>query len=175
MCVAYCEALDCPDLAAGPSSERQPQCSPPNPDILARYNDLKTDNDPPMPCVQPQPQNCPCWSDNEMSAIGYTHSPHTMYAALWDFEAYDSFALAEYRSGYPGAYQYGQVYYWNEGPQCVYAYADFDPESYEYIVRFQEITTAQALACEASIKDQYQLLIDSGEIVPCGGNLCPGL
>ena len=98
-----------------------------------------------------------------------------MYAALWDFEAYDSFALAEYRSGYPGAYQYGQVYYWNEGPQCVYAYADFDPESYEYIVRFQEITTAQALACEASIKDQYQLLIDSGEIVPCGGNLCPGL
>ena len=98
-----------------------------------------------------------------------------MYAALWDFEAYDSFALAEYRSGYPGAYQYGQVYYWNEGPECVYAYADFDLQSYEYIVRFQEITTAQAQACEASIKNQYQLLIESGEIVPCGGNLCPSL
>ena len=66
LCLAFCEAQNCapditqPDPFAGctPSSER----------ILELYNQLKTPNDPDMPCVE-QESVCPCFSASDLEAI----------------------------------------------------------------------------------------------------------
>lgn len=39
----------------------------PHRNILENYNNLKTEADPPMPCVQPA--DCPCWTPEQLSMV----------------------------------------------------------------------------------------------------------
>lgn len=165
LCVAYCEALDC-DLQQLEPAKIVMQCRAPSSKILQRYNALKTPTDPQMPCVQPQ--GCPCWTTQEIGAIGLTWYPNSEV----DFfpndmsPAYISYSLVEIS---PDAYQFGTVSYWSDtGPECIYAY--YDPNS--YTVRNQQISLQQADECKAEIMQQIDNLDSHGVPVICVGNLC---
>jgi hypothetical protein len=67
LCIAFCEAQDYADvltaitegdyealLAAAPSGK-----------ILKNYNNIMTENDPPMPCITRLDGPCPCWDEGE--------------------------------------------------------------------------------------------------------------
>lgn len=66
LCVAYCEAHDAHLLSPGGLMD---ELDTPNRKILETYNGLKTETDPGMPCVQQQPQGCPCWSDQQLETF----------------------------------------------------------------------------------------------------------
>ena len=173
LCVTYCEALDC-DLQQSQAANFTPQCKAAGRQILENYNALKKDTDPPMPCVQQQA--CPCWTAQEISAIGLTWSPHELDFFPNDFSPYYvSYSLVEIRTSSDGAYQSAGVsYYPGQQPaaQCVYTYYDaLDPT--KYIVRSQEISVPQADACKAQITQQVNSLGNDGVPVTCVGNLCP--
>jgi hypothetical protein len=63
LCVAYCEAHDAHLLSPGGLMDG---LDTPNRNILETYNKLKTETDPAMPCVQQQPQGCPCWAEQQL-------------------------------------------------------------------------------------------------------------
>lgn len=178
LCVAYCEALDCDeDIASLSPEEIVTECRPASPVILEKYNALKKDTDPDMPCVQEG--SCPCWSSEEISAIGMNWSPQSIYASMWDFSTYTSYSLTEYRtvtSTFPyGAYNGATIRFWKESQiqECIYTYYDADPENPAYIVRYQQITENEATAGTSQILEQYQYLhnIKDEDVIDCGGNL----
>lgn len=169
LCIAYCEAQDCPDPSVGPD-QPSAQCSAPDPAVLEAYNRKKTDADPAMPCI------CPCWTAQEIGAIGFTWSPHEVDFFPNDFSPYYiRHSLVEINASTDfGAYQYADVWYFpNQQPaaQCIYAYYDSRNPATP-IVRSQEISEHQADACKAEIDAQLELLITSGVRVVCLGNLC---
>lgn len=173
LCVAYCEALDC-DLQQVPPGNVTPQCKAPTSKILQRYNAHKSPTDPPMPCVQQQA--CPCWTAQEVGAIGFTFSPNLVDFFPNDFSpSYIRYTLVENRDSVYGAYQYADVFYFpaqQPAAQCVYAYYDsLDPA--KYVVRSQEISLQQADAGKAQITQQVNNLGGTGVPVKCSGNLCP--
>ena len=71
MCVAYCEAHDA-DLLS--------ELDVPNRRILENYNKKKTESDPPMPCMQQEVGECPCWTAEELSTV---FQPITNVDANW--------------------------------------------------------------------------------------------
>ena len=71
LCVAFCEAQDCEatlDEATGEVTFDE-SCRPSNPKILENYNKRKLDSDPPMPCVNLLPAECPCWTPDELALL----------------------------------------------------------------------------------------------------------
>lgn len=115
---------------------------------------------------------CPCWTAEEIEAIGRTFSPHSISAFMWDLPSYDKYTLEESRIGSPGAYQSASVSVWPDTYECVYIYYDAAPGG-PYIVRYQEITLGEYEIGKSQILDQYQNLLDDGQPVECSGNLCP--
>ncbi len=170
LCVAYCEALDC-DLQQPQPGDAMPQCKTPSDKILERYSALKKATDPQMPCIQQQA--CPCWTAQEIGAIGLTWSPHEVTLFPNDFSpSYIRYTLLEFNGG---AYQYADVWYFPEqqpAAQCVYVHYDSgDPAT--PLVRSQGISVPQAHACGAQIKQQIDNLGSNGVPITCLGNLCP--
>jgi hypothetical protein len=173
LCVSYCETLDC-DVQQGQS----PQCRVAGEAILKRYNVLRSATDPTMPCIQQAA--CPCWSAQEVGAIGFSWYPNNIVD--WfpnDFPgAYSTYSLVENRlvtDQQPyGAYQVAGVMYWVEtGPECSYFHYDAQTYPDGYIVRSQPISVPEADACKAQLDQQLDSLQSSGVPVKCTGNLCP--
>lgn len=71
LCVAYCEAHD---------ADLLPELDVPNRRILENYNKSKTESDPPMPCMQQEVGECPCWTAEELSTV---FPPKTNFDANW--------------------------------------------------------------------------------------------
>lgn len=69
LCVAMCEAQACEAEINEWTGEVDfgPGCNPSSDELLANYNNLKTRDDPDMPCVKQMP--CPCWSEEEIAEI----------------------------------------------------------------------------------------------------------
>ncbi len=94
LCVAYCEAHDA-DLLS--------ELDVPNRRILENYNQKKTESDPPMPCVQSDPDEppviCPCWSADELlEVLPPTENIDLNFANACDSS--DTYgALANYENG----------------------------------------------------------------------------
>jgi len=173
LCVAYCEALDC-DLQQLEPGKILTQCRAPSSKILERYNELKRLTDPQMPCVQRQ--ECPCWTTQEIGAIGLTWYPNNEVDFFPnDFSPdYITYALVENNLVY-GAYQLAQVNYWSErGPECIYAYYNELDYPDSYTVRSQQISVQQANECKAEIIQQINNLDSNRVPVFCVGNLCRG-
>ena len=174
LCVAYCEAMNCPDVTAGASALRR-GCKPPDKGVLANYNRLRRASDPQMPCVKSQ---CPCWTNTELSAIGISYLPHVVDWFSDDFPcAYFSVSLVENRVAtdeFPyGAYQVAQSVKNSDGTAtCSYFKAEFQPGAPDPIIRVQEISTAEAGICEAQINGQVEDLLNEGVPVVCTGNAC---
>jgi len=69
LCVALCEAQACQGIYDPVTKEVtfDPSCNPSAKSIYANYNKMKTEADPPMPCVRVP---CPCWAESEIDQIG---------------------------------------------------------------------------------------------------------
>ena len=175
ICVAYCQALQCPNASAGATAMSK-QCKAADPTLLATYNKLKKAGDPAMPCVQP-PTTCPCWTQQEIANVGFAFTPHLVDLFPNVFDAYSSTALVENRvatDSFPyGGYQVVQVDQTAVSNTCYYFNFDFAPGAPEGIVRVQTISQAEASSCLASIDAQVSLLQTSGVQVTCTGNQCP--
>jgi hypothetical protein len=173
LCVAYCEALNCPDTTAG--VERPAAvCEAPDPGILRSYNKKKSQTDPTMPCVQ---QNlCPCWNAEELAGVGFSFTPHSL-ELFWNRSVdIEALRLAENRvatddSPY-GGFTSVSVDDTNTADNCTYFYADLAPNAPSPIIRVQDITQAQADMCKAQIEQQLRTVEDAGTIVTCSGNVC---
>jgi len=63
LCVAYCEAQDCDFEGA-----RSGQCKAPNPKLLSRYDEMRSDHDPAMPCLLADAE-CPCFSAEDLHVL----------------------------------------------------------------------------------------------------------
>ena len=66
LCVAFCEAHDAGFL--WPSGDPA-DLDVPNQNILRNYNTLKSESDLPMPCLQQEVDECPCWTANELLTV----------------------------------------------------------------------------------------------------------
>ena len=71
LCVAFCEAHDA-DLLS--------ELDVPNHNILRNYDNLKSDSDPAMPCLQQEVGGCPCWTADELLTM---LPPETNFDANW--------------------------------------------------------------------------------------------
>ncbi len=60
LCVAYCEAHDADTLF---------DLDVPNRNILRNYNTLRGESGPPMPCLQQEVGDCPCWTADELLEV----------------------------------------------------------------------------------------------------------
>ena len=65
LCVAYCEAQDCDSVDLAISG----QCRAPNQRLLDHYEKKRQSEDPPMPCLTPAPDPCPCFSREDLSTV----------------------------------------------------------------------------------------------------------
>jgi hypothetical protein len=177
LCVAYCEALDCPNVTAGATALRR-GCKPPDKGVLANYNRLRKASDPQMPCIK---SGCPCWTQNELSPIGMSYTPHVVDLFRDEFGGTSDLALVENRvatDAFPyGAFQVAEVDQFADGTfVCRYFNADFapDPNPPTPIIRVQEgISSADANVCRAQIEKQVTVLQSDGIPVTCTGNACP--
>lgn len=173
LCVAYCEALDCPDPSVGPK-KLSAQCRAQSPTILEAYKRRKTAADPAMPCVKPP--GCPCWSAAEIGAIGVSYPPNNVVNYFPNsFPPDSTFSLVENRTAtneFPyGAFQLAGINF-SAVNVCQYFNADFAPDAPAPIIRTQEITNSEAAACKVEIDDQLKHLNTNGVNVICAGNLC---
>jgi hypothetical protein len=173
LCNAYCKKLDCPEASAGFAALSE-QCKAPKRSVLEDYNKLKKPSDPPMPCVQ---LSCPCWTQAEVSAIGFLWVPHVVDLFPNVFEAYWQRSLVENRLAtdeFPfGAFAVAEVFsFVDTGPECHYFLADFAPGQPEPTIRVQSITPEEADSCAAMIDAQVTSLTDAGVPVLCSGNDC---
>lgn len=174
LCVAYCEALNCPDATAG-AAALSSQCRAASPTVLANYDKSRKPSDPAMPCVAPPPA-CPCWSAGELTAVGRSYSPHLVDWFRNVFSAYESSALVENRevtNQFPyGAFTVAQATDTDSADSCSYFYADFAPNAPAPTIRVQAVTQPQLDSCKAEIAVQVQALRADGVYVPCTGNNC---
>ena len=71
LCVAFCEAQDhaSADTPITEDDLELLEADAPSGRILANFNKMKQEADPPMPCILVE-ESCPCWSAAEMSSIG---------------------------------------------------------------------------------------------------------
>ena len=69
LCVAYCEAQDLDEV--DPSSVAMSKIA-----LLDNYKKKMRPSDPTMPCLNPDPEDCPCFTYDEALAVG-------MHAGLW--------------------------------------------------------------------------------------------
>lgn len=151
LCVAYCEAIDCPDtdLASGSQAGKCKQASP---RILERYNNIKKDTDPPMPCVKTQTSGCPCWTPKELASVGRTYSPHVVYYTKDLHDSAKSYELDEWED----------IYYWLDGSghllaaavtfnggesTCSYFDREYSNGAWSGIAREQYVTPEQGREC----------------------------
>lgn len=65
LCVAYCEAQDCDSVDLAISG----QCRAPDQRLLDHYEKKRQPEDPPMPCLKPEPDPCPCFSREDLSTV----------------------------------------------------------------------------------------------------------
>lgn len=65
LCVAYCEAQDCDSVDLAISG----QCRAPDQRLLDHYEKKRGPEDPPMPCLTPEPDPCPCFSREDLSTV----------------------------------------------------------------------------------------------------------
>lgn len=173
LCVAYCEAVDCPSVTEG-AKKLAAACKPADRGILANYNRLRKPTDPQMPCVKTK---CPCWTQPELSVIGTSYTPNTVDLFRDDIQGNSSLALVENRTAtdsFPyGAFQLAEIDQpANSTPVCRYFNADFAPNAPAPIFRVQEISTAEAGICEAQINGQVEDLLNEGVPVVCTGSAC---
>ena len=71
LCVAFCEAQDCEatlDLSTG-TFELDSTCKTSNVKLLEKYNQRKGPTDPEMPCVTTAPNECQCWTNEELYGL----------------------------------------------------------------------------------------------------------
>jgi len=174
LCVAYCEALDCPDVSKG-AKKLAAGCKPPDKGILATYNRLRRASDPQMPCIKSE---CPCWSQSELSQIGHNWLPHLVDWFRNVFDVYTSIALVENRiatNEFPyGAFNLAQADQFSDGTAtCFYFNADFAPDAPAPIIRVQSITSAEAKICQDQVDTRAKALPGEGVTVTCTGNACP--
>lgn len=174
LCVAYCEALNCPDATAG-ATALSSKCRAASPTVLANYNKSRKPSDPAMPCVKPP--GCPCWSASELRAVGRSYSPQNL---VWFRDlfpgAYESSALVENRIAtdeFPyGGYALAQIDDTATTDECRYFYADFAPNAPAPTIRVQAVTQMEIDSCKAEIGGQVQALGADGIFVQCLGNNC---
>ena len=67
LCIAFCEAQDHADIftAITESDYDALLAAAPSGKILENYNSIKTESDPPMPCITRVDGPCPCWDEEE--------------------------------------------------------------------------------------------------------------
>ena len=139
LCVAYCEALNCPDATAG-AAALSAQCRAACPTVLANYDKSRKPSDPAMPCVKPPPA-CPCWTAGELTAVGRSYSPHRVDWFRNAFSGYESSALVENRDAtdqFPyGGFALAQIDETATADNCRYFYADFAPNAPAPTIRVQ--------------------------------------
>jgi hypothetical protein len=181
LCVAYCEALDCPDpnsISSDPDKVATRQCKTASPKILARYNSIKKDSDPGMACVR---TTCPCWNSAELSKVGTitTDPPHVVY----QFTNWDSYSsttvddLEEYQS-FPSSTVWREAaVLWSGDPpstncQYVNIVIDWTTGAWTGTINAQQITETQAQVCRTELDTHVTGLRNSGMSFPCYGNLC---
>jgi hypothetical protein len=181
LCVAYCQALNCPDASAG-AAAMSAQCKTADSQLLANYNKLKMASDPGMPCVQP-PSTCPCWTGPEIAKVGFAFTPHLvdLFSNVFSSSTISVSSLALVENRYPatddfpyGAYQVAEVDQNSQaGDRCFYAHADFAPGAPQPTVRSLPISPGEVNACRVSVNAQVGLLRTSGVQMTCSGNACP--
>lgn len=170
LCVAYCEALNCPDASAG-ATALSAQCRAASPTLVANYDKTRKTSDPAMPCVKPP--SCPCWTAGELTAVGRSYSPQNLVWFRNLFSANESSALVENR--YPadfGAFVLAQIDDTATTDECRYFNADFAPGAPAPTIRVQAVTQKDIDACKAEIAGQVQALRADGVFVQCVGNNC---
>lgn len=171
LCVAYCEALDCSEDSTNRSASH-PKCSAPSTKIIGRYNAIKKNTDPNMPCSTPPSTECPCWSKQELREIGSTWLGDISQYILLSQESYDaSYGLWEYyASGYHGA----GVSYLPE-PGCHYFHYDaLSPDYNSPLVRVMSVSEQVAQVCQAQVSLQVDYVRNIlNETVTCTGDACP--
>ena len=174
LCVAYCEALNCPDATAG-ATALSSQCRAASPTVLANYNKTRKPSDPAMPCVKPP--GCPCWSAGELAGVGRSFTPQNLVWFRNLFPGvYDSSALVENRIAtdeFPyGGYTLAQMDDTATTDECRYFYADFAPNAPAPVIRVQAVTQPEIDSCKAEIEQQVQGLRADSIFVLCLGNNC---
>jgi hypothetical protein len=189
LCVAYCEALDCPEpnsISTDPDKVATRQCKTASPKILARYNSIKKATDPQMACVR---TNCPCWNAAELSKVGTTYLPptypsHEVYRAMyWDptvFVTADDleewFPTSQTSTGTLGWTEAAVTTWSGDTPatdcQYVNVVIDWTTGLWTGTINAQQITEAQAQVCRTELDTHVTDLRNSGMSFPCYGNLC---
>jgi len=174
LCVAYCEAVDCPNVSEG-AKKLAAACKPADRGILANYNRLRKQTDPQMPCVKTE---CPCWTQAELAAVGTSYNPHLVDWFANGTGDFFSDAVVENRvatNEFPyGAFQVAQADKFSDGTTtCSYFNADFAPGAPAPTIRVESITSAEVTICRTQIDAHVSELQAAGVPVNCAGNLCP--
>ncbi len=144
LCVAFCEAQDCEATfyRAGGEVTFRPNCKPSNPKLLVNYNRLRNSDDPEMPCINVVDNECPCWTQDELTAIadgGLNRCGETV----------DGYALSAYG---PRRLRAGAAISFDEseelnGGECYYRVM-----TPQYVVRNLQVTFTEAENCALSIQ-----------------------
>jgi hypothetical protein len=138
LCVAFCEAQDCPD----PDSVSA-QCEPSKQKLLEIYNRKKQPGDPEMPCVSQG--SCPCFEEYELS--DYSPFPTNDFLECIDDTDLGGFITSirwESSSTVEAIHALAL-----RPDQCYFKYINLEGE---IIIRFLQITEEECVACGAIIR-----------------------
>ena len=158
LCKRHCELLNC-DEAEDPID-----CEMDREDLLERYNELRQEDEPIMPCLR-----CPCWTSEKLATVGFTWSSNEI-----SVNAADLFWLEEKEIIAP-CIPYG-VHHAKVAASgiCVYMYTNpSNPLENEFLV--QTVDPDEYEVCLEEIIDQIGNLVQADLDVYCDLNLCSNL